>query len=66
MHGARERNSIRWEAHRALLDKKIEQLQRELARVAGDAARAAALRQQLEEAERRRATLGPSPHAKMG
>ncbi|HEX9058354.1 MAG TPA: hypothetical protein VF818_12570 [Ktedonobacterales bacterium] len=66
MHGARERNSVRWEARRALLDLEIERLEREVAAASANPARLAALRQQLDEAVRRRGVLGPAPQPKMG
>jgi hypothetical protein len=65
MHGARERNPLRWEARRALLEAEIDRLKRTHAQARDPAAQdRAAL--QLEDAERRLRQLGPSPAAKMG
>jgi hypothetical protein len=68
MRGARERNVLRWDAHQALLDEEIARLERELAEGSAtpESPARAALRQQLEEARRRRLALGPSPRPKMG
>jgi hypothetical protein len=66
MRGARERNTLRWDAQRALLDDEIARLRRELAEAAPDSPAAATLRQQLDDALRRRRALGPSPRPKMG
>lgn len=66
MRGARERNVLRWDAHRALLDEEIARLERELADADPELPDGAALRQQLDDALRRRRALGPSPRPKMG
>ncbi len=66
MHGARERNTMRWDARRALQDEEIARLERELERVEAGTARAAELLSRREEALRRRMALGPSPRPKMG
>ena len=68
MRGAHERNVLRWEARLALLDARIARLERELARAGGSEqaiAREQAA-QQLEQARRERASLGPAPRPKMG
>ena len=66
MRGARERNVLRWDAHRALLDEEIARLERELAGADPKSPASSALRQQLDDALRRRHALGPSPRPKMG
>lgn len=66
MQGARERNVLRWDAHRALLDAEVERLERELAAAAPNSPHAAALLRQLEDARARRDAIGPSPRPKMG
>jgi hypothetical protein len=66
MHGARERNTIRWDARRTLLQGEIERLQAELDQVRLDPARRDTLHRQLEDAQRRMRAIGPSPRAKMG
>jgi type VI protein secretion system component VasF len=65
MHGARERNPLRWDARRALLSSEIERLKRTHAQARDDAQREH-LQRQIEDAERRLRQLGPSPAAKMG
>jgi cytochrome c-type biogenesis protein CcmH/NrfG len=65
MHGARERNPLRWEARRALLQAEIERLQRTRDQSRDPAARERVARQ-LAEAEAKLRQLGPSPAAKMG
>lgn len=66
MGGTHNRNVLRWEARRALLDDEIERLEREIARAQGDSARAEMLARQLADARVRRAALGPAPQPKMG
>lgn len=70
MGGAHERNVMRWDARRAMLDGEIERLERALARevalVAADAERVEALRRDLAAARAQRVALGPSPQPKMG
>lgn len=66
MHGARERHTLRWDAQRALLDEEIARLERELEQANAQSPRAVELRQLRDDALRRRAALGPSPHPKMG
>jgi hypothetical protein len=66
MGGAHDRNVLRWDARRALLDREVERLERELARVREDVPRAEALARQLEEARQRRRALGPDMRPKMG
>jgi hypothetical protein len=65
MHGARERNPLRWEVRRSLLEGEIERLRRTHAQTRDLAAREQ-LARELEDAERRLRQLGPSPAAKMG
>lgn len=65
MHGARERNPLRWDARKALLQAEIERLRRAHAQARDPAAREH-VAQQIEDAERRLRELGPSPAAKMG
>lgn len=78
MSGAHERNVLRWDAQRALLDREVERLERELAHVervgAGSQGsghqvnpdQIVSLRRQLEAARQRRQALGPTPRPKMG
>lgn len=74
MGGAHDRNLLRWDAQRALLDREVDRLERELARARGDgrgdgrgdAPRAEALARQLDDAKQRRRALGPAPRPKMG
>jgi hypothetical protein len=66
MHGARERNTIRWDVRWTLLQGEIESLQAELAQPTPDPTRVDALRSQLEDAMRRMQRIGPSPRPKMG
>jgi hypothetical protein len=65
MHGARERNPLRWDVRRALLESDIERLERAHAQTRDPDAREL-LARQLDEAQRRLRQLGPSPAAKMG
>ncbi len=66
MQGARERNVLRWDAHRALLDAEIERLECELAAAVPNSPHAATLLGQLTNARLRRNAIGPSPRPKMG
>ena len=66
MHGARERNTTRWDVRRTLLQGEIERLQAELAEPRLDPTRVDTLRRQLEDAQRRKRDIGPSPRPKMG
>ena len=66
MHGARERNTIRWDVRHTLYQGEIERLQAELVQTRLDPSRRDALRRQLEDALRRMREIGPSPRPKMG
>ena len=66
MRGAHERNVLRWDIHRSLLDGEIERLERELADAGSDPERVAAVRERLDALLARRRALGPAPRPKMG
>ncbi len=66
MRGVRERNTLRWDAQRALLDDEIARLDGELLATPPDSPAAAELHQRLDAALSRRRALGPSPRPKMG
>jgi hypothetical protein len=68
MRGAHERNVLRWELRLALLEARIDGLERDLA-CAGDCVRAEQREhtlRQLQQALHERAALGPAPRPKMG
>ena len=66
MHGLRERNTHRWQIHRALLEAEIARMERELAALAPGFAGRDELVSHLEAVRARLRVLGPSPQSKMG
>jgi len=71
MHAGRERNVLRWEAHHALLTKRLAEVEEALAALGEpkgprERERLEHLQREHDELQMRLQQLGPSPEAKMG
>ncbi len=71
MHAGRERNILRWDAHRAILTSRLEQVERTLAALPEpkgprERERLESLLGERGQLRQRLLSLGPSPTPKMG